>query len=136
MTFEDVQAAYDVLSDPARRAKYDAETSSTPDGGRALAPARSPLTNSPGPCRRAWLAHPAFKVGAQVVAHAEVDLDDMAWDEAAGAYTAPCRCSGVYTITENQLDEGYELAACSLCSLRIRVLYTRAPDADDPQGQR
>ena len=99
--------------------------------------------------------------------HADVDLDDMQWDEGATAarmrippapgrrralttlvstgaadmerrgapehlaYHAPCRCSGVYTITVAELEAGYSGVACSSCSLRVRVLY-RAVDETDP----
>ena len=40
----------------------------------------------------------------------EVDLDDMEYEEDAQRFCHPCRCSGRFVITEDQLEEG-----CALC---------------------
>ncbi|KAJ2449217.1 hypothetical protein EV183_005009 [Coemansia sp. RSA 2336] len=63
---------------------------------------------------------------ARGVVQEEVDLDDM--DYEAGLYTYPCRCSGTYTISEDDLDNGYDTTLCPDCSLRIRVLYEVADE--------
>ncbi|KAJ2467160.1 hypothetical protein GGI02_004128 [Coemansia sp. RSA 2322] len=60
----------------------------------------------------------------------EVDLDDMDLDEMTAIYSYPCRCSGRYSIGENDLDAGREIAPCSDCSLKIRVLYEVAAACD------
>ncbi|RUP45849.1 DNAJ heat shock N-terminal domain-containing protein [Jimgerdemannia flammicorona] len=57
------------------------------------------------------------------VINAEVDLDDMDYDEASRAYSTPCRCSGRYVITEEDLEGGADTTGCDNCSLRVRVLY-------------
>jgi diphthamide biosynthesis protein 4 len=62
------------------------------------------------------------KLGNGVV-NAEVDLDDMDYDEAGESYRAPCRCGGEYVVTESQLEEGVSVVGCGTCSLGIRVLY-------------
>ncbi|KAI7900648.1 uncharacterized protein BX663DRAFT_517114 [Cokeromyces recurvatus] len=54
---------------------------------------------------------------------AEVDLDDMEYNEDEGSYSYVCRCSGDYIITEEELNEGIEVIGCNNCSLKIRVLY-------------
>lgn len=53
--------------------------------------------------------------------NAEIDLDDMEYE--SNAYYLECRCSGKYTITEDDLEQGIEIVCCDNCSLRIRVLY-------------
>jgi hypothetical protein len=35
----------------------------------------------------------------------------------------------VYAVTEAQLEAGLDAVACSLCSLRIRVLFAAVPPA-------
>ncbi|KAI9505511.1 hypothetical protein GGI25_000986 [Coemansia spiralis] len=58
----------------------------------------------------------------------EVDLDDMDFDEEIRVFSFPCRCSSQYEISEDDLDEGREIAPCSGCSLKIKVLYDVAED--------
>ncbi|KAJ2547401.1 hypothetical protein EV175_005235 [Coemansia sp. RSA 1933] len=60
---------------------------------------------------------------ARGVVQDEVDLDDMDHDESAAVFSYPCRCSSQYEIHECDLDEGRDIAPCSGCSLKIRVLY-------------
>lgn len=60
----------------------------------------------------------------------EVDLDDMELDEEQDTYTFKCRCSGSYTISGDQLSEGYDTICCSSCSLFIRVLYESVDEAE------
>ncbi|GAN07165.1 DnaJ homolog subfamily C member 24 [Mucor ambiguus] len=54
---------------------------------------------------------------------AEVDLDDMEYDENDRSFSLVCRCSGEYVITEDELEAGIDVVGCNNCSLRIRVLY-------------
>lgn len=61
---------------------------------------------------------------------AEVDLDEMEYDEASLSYLTDCRCSGDYIITENELEAGIEVVGCNNCSLKIRVLYDVVEDDD------
>lgn len=54
---------------------------------------------------------------------AEIDLDDMEYNEETCSFALVCRCSGDYVITEEELELGIDIVACNNCSLRIRVLY-------------
>ncbi|KAI8320747.1 DnaJ-domain-containing protein [Martensiomyces pterosporus] len=67
---------------------------------------------------------------ARGVVQDEVDLDDMDFDEQTLAYSYPCRCSGNYIISEDDLEAGRDMAPCSDCSLKIRVLYEAADEGD------
>ncbi|KAI8986012.1 hypothetical protein BDB01DRAFT_787347 [Pilobolus umbonatus] len=58
-----------------------------------------------------------------IAINAEVDLDDMEYAEGEGIYTFDCRCSGVYIISEDELESGIEIISCDNCSLKIRVMY-------------
>ncbi|KAJ2513067.1 hypothetical protein GGI11_004533 [Coemansia sp. RSA 2049] len=60
---------------------------------------------------------------ARGVVQDEVDLDDMVFDESNRVFSFPCRCSSQYEITEDDLEGGFEIAPCSGCSLKIKVLY-------------
>ncbi|KAJ2794299.1 hypothetical protein H4R20_006275 [Coemansia guatemalensis] len=64
----------------------------------------------------------------------EVDLDDMVFDPKSGRFSYPCRCSGSYNIAEDDLDAGREIAPCSDCSLKIRVLYEVIDCSDSDQN--
>ncbi|KAI8909976.1 DnaJ domain-containing protein [Powellomyces hirtus] len=48
--------------------------------------------------------------------HAEVDLDDMHHSPTSAEFTLPCRCGGQFSIREEDLEDGVEMAACSTCS--------------------
>ncbi|CAB4040046.1 Hypothetical predicted protein [Paramuricea clavata] len=52
---------------------------------------------------------------------AEVKLSEMEFDEAYKYYTWPCRCSGSYEITNENLSNGENIICCTTCSLTIRV---------------
>ncbi|KAI9280499.1 hypothetical protein BY458DRAFT_553368 [Sporodiniella umbellata] len=54
---------------------------------------------------------------------AEVDLDDMDYSEENKSFLLECRCSGVYEITESDMEDGIDIVGCNNCSLKIRVLY-------------
>ncbi|OLL23786.1 Diphthamide biosynthesis protein 4 [Neolecta irregularis DAH-3] len=53
--------------------------------------------------------------------HNIIDLDDMIYDN--GIFSYPCRCSGKYEITEEELEDGRDVVGCIGCSLWIRVAY-------------
>ncbi len=42
--------------------------------------------------------------------------DDMTWEESRGIYSHGCRCSGVYEISTEQLEGGFNTICCSNCS--------------------
>ena len=62
---------------------------------------------------------------------AEVDLDEMGWDEDNACYVMSCRCSGAFVAREEDLDKGVAVFGCSGCTLSVRVLYDRVEDNDD-----
>lgn len=64
---------------------------------------------------------------------AEVDLDDMEYDEDDKSFSLVCRCSGDYVITEDELEAGIDVVGCNNCSLRIRVLYD-VVEEDEEEG--
>ncbi|ORY98644.1 DNAJ heat shock N-terminal domain-containing protein [Syncephalastrum racemosum] len=79
--------------------------------------------------RRQYDAELKAKQSHQVaVINAEVDLDDMDYDEATATFSLGCRCSGTYSITEDDLEDSVDVVCCDNCSLRIRVLYALAGD--------
>ncbi|KAI8092746.1 DNAJ heat shock N-terminal domain-containing protein [Halteromyces radiatus] len=67
----------------------------------------------------------------KVTINADVDLDDMEYDESNRIFSLICRCSGSYVISEEDLEQGNDVICCDNCSLRIRVLYDIIDDDDD-----
>lgn len=52
-----------------------------------------------------------------------VDLDEFEALDDEGAWRLTCRCTGTYTLTETDLDQGRDVVGCSGCSLLVRVTY-------------
>lgn len=61
---------------------------------------------------------------------AEVDLDEMEYNEEDRSFSLVCRCSGDYVITEDELETNIDVVGCNNCSLRIRVLYDVVEEED------
>ncbi|KXS21597.1 DNAJ heat shock N-terminal domain-containing protein [Gonapodya prolifera JEL478] len=97
--FVKVQRAWEVLRESDSRARYDAEL-------------RERETRE--------------KFG---VVNEDIDLDSLFFDEESGNFTHPCRCGGIYTVTEEMLERGENVVQCAGCSLLIRVLFERLEDA-------
>ncbi|CAB4427591.1 unnamed protein product [Rhizophagus irregularis] len=55
--------------------------------------------------------------------NADIDLDDMEYNEEMKLYSISCRCSGNYIITEQDLEKGANITGCTNCSLKIHILY-------------
>ncbi|KAI8586259.1 hypothetical protein BDZ88DRAFT_509910 [Geranomyces variabilis] len=53
----------------------------------------------------------------------EVGIEDMDYDKETKTYYYPCPCGDKFEITEEDLQDGKEIARCPSCSLIIRVLY-------------
>ncbi|KAI9315411.1 DNAJ heat shock N-terminal domain-containing protein [Obelidium mucronatum] len=98
-----VLKAWEVLRDPETKAIYDRELAS--NGGRGSS-AQNGIMN------------------------AQVDLDDMEYNEDASSFSSSCRCGGEYVITEAELETGIEIVPCSTCSLCITVLYSVCQDGE------
>ncbi|KAG9291875.1 hypothetical protein G9A89_012160 [Geosiphon pyriformis] len=71
------------------------------------------------------------KGSAQGIVNAELDLDEMTYDEETSVYTIECRCGGRYSISEEDLEKGAEIVGCENCSLKIRILYDVIEDNED-----
>ncbi|KAF9207655.1 Diphthamide biosynthesis protein 4 [Haplosporangium sp. Z 27] len=61
----------------------------------------------------------------------DIDLDDMEYNEETGSYSLPCRCSGEYVVSEDELELGVDTVACSTCSLIVRIHYEVAEEESD-----
>ena len=65
---------------------------------------------------------------AQVISLEDfTELDEEGW-------THGCRCSGTYTITEQDMERGQHLVGCSSCSEVIWVGYELADEDEDVVG--
>ena len=64
-----------------------------------------------------------------------LDLDDMEYDEAAAAYVSPCqKCGDVLTISDADLEEGYDEVECPSCTLNVRIMYCEAGEDAGEEG--
>ncbi|KAG0339420.1 Diphthamide biosynthesis protein 4 [Podila horticola] len=73
----------------------------------------------------------AMKLRANGQVNDDIDLDEMDHDEESSVYTSPCRCSGEYIISEDELELGVDTVVCSTCSLIVRIHYEVADDDDN-----
>ncbi|KAJ7982830.1 zf-CSL-domain-containing protein [Mycena polygramma] len=62
----------------------------------------------------------------------EIEIEDMAWDEAKGVYHYPCPCGDRFEITRRQLADCEDIATCPSCSLIIRVIFDPLDFEDEP----
>ncbi|KAI5917792.1 hypothetical protein F4810DRAFT_635037 [Camillea tinctor] len=110
-TVDQIQQAYSVLSDGARRAAYDRSLRRDASGGSA----------------------PSFAVAGVET----LDLDDAGFDPRTGVYFAGCRCGNArgYAFTEAELEQfeedGVLMVECVDCSLWVRVLFAAAEDEEE-----
>uniref|UniRef100_A0A3Q2V0S0 DnaJ heat shock protein family (Hsp40) member C24 n=1 Tax=Haplochromis burtoni TaxID=8153 RepID=A0A3Q2V0S0_HAPBU len=87
--------------------------------------------------RRAWTLKQDWPIDSTVY------VDDMTWDDDQGLYTHSCRCGGVFSVTEEELeeepqrkqqDEGEKetkegrhkgaIVCCDTCSLSVYVTWS------------
>jgi hypothetical protein len=89
------------------------------------------------PCVRCGAQDKSYRLGEQAAeAHlAEVDLDDMEYDEAGACFSWPCRCSSRFIVRECQLEEQLDTFECDTCALKIRVLYDFVADDEEVEQQ-
>ncbi|KAF9556476.1 Diphthamide biosynthesis protein 4 [Mortierella alpina] len=73
----------------------------------------------------------AMRLRANGQVNDDIDLDDMDYNEESSTYSAPCRCSGEYVISEDELELGVDTVVCSTCSLIVRIHYEAETDHDD-----
>ncbi|KAJ7640350.1 zf-CSL-domain-containing protein [Mycena polygramma] len=65
----------------------------------------------------------------------EIEIEDMAWDEAKGIYHYPCPCGDRFEITRRQLADYEDIATCPSCSLIIRVIFDPLDFEDEPNEE-
>lgn len=53
----------------------------------------------------------------------EVELEDFSFDPEDRIYYYPCPCGDRFQISEEELQDGEEIARCPSCSLMLRVIY-------------
>lgn len=97
--FVRVQAAYETLRDPERRAAYDSEQLHA-----AVVRRRD-----------------AEDVRVADVVRAE-EMTKEALDDGEVLFSLRCRCGDVYEVSEDELLDGVDVVPCNGCSLNIRVL--------------
>ena len=59
----------------------------------------------------------------------EVLLSDMTFEEEEGMYYWECPCGDMFEISQEELDQGQDIAHCPSCSLTLRVLLPPPPVA-------
>uniref|UniRef100_UPI0035902EF5 diphthamide biosynthesis protein 3 n=1 Tax=Myxine glutinosa TaxID=7769 RepID=UPI0035902EF5 len=57
------------------------------------------------------------------VFHDEVEIEDFEFDEETQTYYYPCPCGDRFEITQEDLENGEDVASCPSCSLIVRVIY-------------
>ena len=66
----------------------------------------------------------------------EIELEDLAYDEAKDLFHYPCPCGDRFEISRKQLKDGEDVAKCPSCSLIIRVIFDPLDfEEDDEEGQ-
>jgi diphthamide biosynthesis protein 3 len=53
----------------------------------------------------------------------EVELEDFSFDSEDRIYYYPCPCGDKFQISQEELEDGEEIARCPSCSLMLRVIY-------------
>lgn len=119
-TIDQITTAHTTLSNPALRAKYDAQLRLSTENSRFGAGAGSSSSA-------------AFQTGVETV-----DLDDLACDD--GGWYRSCRCGNDrgFAFGEDDLEEagdlGELLVGCADCSLWLRVCFAVVVDEEDDDG--
>ena len=66
--------------------------------------------------------------------HPDTDADISAEDDQDPSYyTHPCRCSGEFVITHQDLEDGVEVVGCEGCGEWVRVGYEIVEDGEDAE---
>ncbi|KAK7470225.1 hypothetical protein VKT23_001659 [Stygiomarasmius scandens] len=123
LSISTIKQAYLVLSDPALRAEHDAT--------RARNQPFRPLENhatGPRPAQLIDLSDFTEVPVARPCSNGSFS-DDRNKD--GFEYTHPCRCGGMYKITEAQMERGEHLVGCESCSEVVWVSFEVAEDDED-----
>lgn len=127
VTFQQLQDAWETLRDEGSRAAYVSPHCPGSDGCLHIWGLLCTV------CARVCAQDESYRLGEQAAeAHlAEVDLDDMEYDESQACFIWPCRCSSRFIVHEDQLEEQLDTFECDTCALKIRVLYEFVGDEED-----
>ena len=60
----------------------------------------------------------------------EVALDEMEWVEEDGMYYYQCPCGDMFEISQEDIEEGEDVARCPSCSLTLKVIMPAAAGKD------
>ena len=71
--------------------------------------------------------------GAHDTTYEEVLLSEMTFEEAEGMYYYECPCGDLFEISQEELDQGQDIAHCPSCSLTLRVLLPPPAESKDPE---
>ncbi|GHJ88783.1 hypothetical protein NliqN6_5185 [Naganishia liquefaciens] len=103
--------AYRVLMDPEARESYERGGNAHADGKQSPAERRAR-----NPTRT-------------------ISLDAFTYHPSGSSsesyYTHPCRCSGMFTITERELEDGVDIVGCEGCGEWVGVGYEVVEDSED-----
>ncbi|XP_067121672.1 diphthamide biosynthesis protein 3-like [Centruroides vittatus] len=53
----------------------------------------------------------------------ELNIEDFTYDEDLEMYFYPCSCGGKYEIFKGDIRNGDDIATCSDCSTKIKIIY-------------
>ena len=131
VTFQQLQDAWETLRDEGSRAAYVSPHCPGSGGRRHLWGLLCTV------CARVRVQDESYRLGEQAAeAHlAEVDLDDMEYDESQACFIWPCRCSSRFIVRESQLEEQLDTFECDTCALKIRVLYEFVDGDEEDEGE-
>ncbi|KAJ3571617.1 hypothetical protein NP233_g3649 [Leucocoprinus birnbaumii] len=111
-----LKEAYTTLSSPLSRSQYDTSLQKSLSSSSSTTNTATKL----GP-------RPAQVVSLEDFAHVEEGQQEDIWEY-------PCRCGGMYQISESDMDKGQHLVGCRSCSEVIWVGYELVVD-DEDEGQ-
>ncbi|KAI1261102.1 hypothetical protein F5Y18DRAFT_215907 [Xylariaceae sp. FL1019] len=139
-TVDQIQHAYNVLSDATQRREYDRNllltSTSRFSSSSHTSTHISSSSNGNYTTSQKHSLSTRFHTGIETV-----DLDDLGFDESTGIYYGSCRCGNErgFQFTEAQLEEYEEdrvlMVQCLDCSLWMRVLFDTVVDSQDESDQ-
>ncbi|XP_062502370.1 dnaJ homolog subfamily C member 24-like [Corticium candelabrum] len=50
-----------------------------------------------------------------------LDVEDVEYSEDNESYSWSCQCSGLYTVTKDEIEQGCNIICCSSCSLSVHI---------------
>lgn len=53
----------------------------------------------------------------------EIEIEDLDYNEENQIYTYPCPCGDIFKISQQEIDNGEDIAHCETCTLILRVIY-------------